>query len=145
MDHDGLFMKLIVAINTGTKRDRFRDLPCNINRRMNEEIRWMTMWRERKNNCGTILTWFQIKWNCKGHGVFRDTLLFLIGLNLIRKTERYVGADSSISNRRSSLLLFSWNNQIILNHKRSSCDLSYKWPSYKYDQIGHLSYQYVRM
>jgi hypothetical protein len=34
----------------------------------------------------------------------RDTLLFLIGLNLIRKTDRYVGADSSISNRRSSLL-----------------------------------------
>jgi hypothetical protein len=41
---------------------------------------------------------------CKGHGVFRDTLLFLIGLNLIRKTDRYVGADLSISNRRPSLL-----------------------------------------
>jgi hypothetical protein len=45
--------------------------------------------------------------HCKGHGVFRDTLLFLIGLNLIRKTDRYVGADLSISNRRSSLLPFS--------------------------------------
>jgi hypothetical protein len=44
---------------------------------------------------------------CKGHGVFRDTLLFLIGLNLIRNTDRYIGADSLISNRRSSLLLFS--------------------------------------
>ncbi len=41
---------------------------------------------------------------CKGHGVFRDTLLFLIGLNLIRKTDRYVGADSLISNHRPSLL-----------------------------------------
>jgi hypothetical protein len=47
------------------------------------------------------------KKDCKGHGVFRDTLLFLIGLNLIRKTDRYVGADLSISNCRSSLLPFS--------------------------------------
>ncbi len=44
---------------------------------------------------------------CKGHGVSRDTLLFLIGLNLIRKTDRNVGADSLISNRWSSLLPFS--------------------------------------
>jgi len=93
--------------------------------------------RSRRENFSSVRDPARSLSRCKGHGVFRDTLLFLIGLNLIRKTDRYVGADSSISNRRPSLLPSSWNNQIILNHKRSSCDLSYKWSVYKYDQIGH--------
>jgi hypothetical protein len=33
---------------------------------------------------------------------------------------------------------------VILKHKRSSCDLSYKWSVYKYDQIGRLSFQYAK-
>ncbi len=75
----------------------------------------------------------------------RHIMLFNRPESQIRKTDRCFDAHSLLSNGRSSLVPFSWNNQRILSHKRSSCDLSYKWSVWKYDQLEHLSYRYVRI